>query len=125
MTKKIKVAIIEDDQMINQMYRVKFEMAGYEVAVAEDGKSGIELVKNMCPDIILLDLMMPGMNGDEALEHIRKMPGYDQTPVAILTNIGREEAPKRIHELGVSQFIVKADATPSQVVSMVESILKK
>jgi len=123
--KKIKVAIIEDDPMINQMYRVKFELAGYEVAIAEDGRDGIELVKEMNPDVILLDLMMPEMNGDEALEHIRKMPDYSETPVAILTNLGREEAPKRLNKLGVAQFIVKADATPSQVVDLVSMMLKK
>jgi len=125
MVKKTKVAIIEDDAMINQMYRVKFELAGYEVAVAENGRDGIELVKEMRPDVILLDLMMPEMNGDEALEHIRKMPEYSQTPVAVLTNLGFEEAPKRLSKLGVAQFIVKADTTPSRVVDLVSTMLKK
>jgi CheY-like chemotaxis protein len=125
MAKKAKVAIIEDDSMINEMYRIKFELAGYDVAVAEDGKDGIELVKEMHPDVILLDLMMPEMNGDEALEHIRKLPGYAETPVAILTNIGREEAPKNLKKLNVAQFIVKADSTPSQVVDLVATMLEK
>ena len=122
---KTKVAIIEDDSMINQMYRVKFELAGYDVAVAENGKDGVELVKDIHPDVILLDLMMPEMNGDEVLSRIRKMPEYSATPVAILTNIGREEAPKNLNKLNIAQFIVKADSTPSQVVNLVSTMLKK
>ncbi|MEI7759077.1 MAG: response regulator, partial [bacterium] len=62
-----KIAIIEDDQAISQMYRMKFENEGYEVETAENGEVGLELIKKMKPDIILLDVMMPIMNGDEML----------------------------------------------------------
>ena len=66
-----KVAIVEDDQAISQMYRFKFEAEGYEVETAANGKLGLELVEKMKPDIILLDLMMPEMNGDEMLKKMR------------------------------------------------------
>jgi DNA-binding response OmpR family regulator len=66
-----KIAIIEDDAVINQMYRMKFEADGFDVEVADNGKTGVKLVEEFQPDIILLDLQMPEMSGDEALAHIR------------------------------------------------------
>lgn len=119
-----KIAIIEDDSVINQMYRMKFEATGYDVATASDGEAGIAVVKKFKPDIILLDLQMPHMNGAEALELIRKMPESAHTPVIILTNLGEEEAPTSLRRLGIHSYIVKADLTPSQVVSRVKEALK-
>lgn len=118
-----KIAIIEDDQVINQMYRMKFEAAGFEVATASDGETGIHTAEKFQPDIILLDLQMPHMGGAEALEHIRRSSWGEKTPVIILTNLGEEEAPKSLRQLGIHSYIVKAELTPSQVVSRVEDAL--
>ena len=118
-----KIAIIEDDQVINQMYRMKFEAAGFEVATASDGEAGLHTAEKFKPDIILLDLQMPHMGGAEALEHIRKSSWGAKTPVIILTNLGEEEAPKTLRQLGIHSYIVKAELTPSQVVSRVEDAL--
>lgn len=118
-----KIAIIEDDQVINQMYRMKFEAAGFDVSTASDGESGVLMAENMKPDIILLDLQMPHMGGAEALEHIRKSPWGSEIPVIILTNLGEEEAPKKLRELGIHSYIVKAELTPSQVVTRVKDAL--
>jgi DNA-binding response OmpR family regulator len=119
-----KIANIEDDQVINQMYRMKFEAAGFEVATASDGESGLQTAKKVLPDIILLDLQMPHMGGAEALEHIRKSDWGADIPVIILTNLGEEEAPKSLRELGIHSYIVKAELTPSQVVNRVKEALK-
>ena len=118
-----KIAIIEDDSVINQMYRMKFEADGFDVQVADNGKSGIELVKSYQPDIILLDLQMPEMNGDAALAHIRSQEWGKHVPVIILTNLGIEEAPKSLKDLDVKSYVVKAEMTPSQVVSRVKEVL--
>lgn len=118
-----KIAIIEDDQVINQMYRMKFEAAGFEVYTASDGEAGVQLVAKVKPEIILLDLQMPHMGGAEALELIRKQPATSKTPVIILTNLGEEEAPKTLRQLGIHSYIVKADLTPSQVVKRVQDAL--
>src|SRR5476651_488640 len=107
-----KVAIFEDDQTISQMYRFKFEAEGYDVQTAENGKLGLELVEKMRPDIILLDLMMPEMTGDEALEHLRKTSWGKTIKVIILTNMGEQEIPPHVRELGVSAVILKANMTP-------------
>lgn len=117
------IAIIEDDQVINQMYRMKFEAAGFEVVSASDGEAGVKVVQRANPDIILLDLQMPNMNGIEALQKIRHQPANANTPVIILTNLGEEEAPAELRRLGIDSYIVKANLTPSQVVARVKETL--
>lgn len=118
-----KIAIIEDDPVINQMYRIKFEATGFDVQVADNGKSGIELVQTFAPDLILLDLHMPEMSGDEALSRIRSQPWGSHIPVIILTNTGVEESPSSLKSLNIHSYIVKAELTPSQVVEKVKAAL--
>src|ERR1051325_5548970 len=103
-----KVAIVEDDKAISQMYRIKFEAEGYEVETAENGKLGLELAEKMRPDIILLDLMMPEMTGDQMLAALRKQPWGKKIKVVILTNMGEQEIPQSVRDLGVSAIILKA-----------------
>ncbi len=118
-----KIAIIEDDPVINQMYRMKFEADGFEVQIADNGKRGVELAEGFLPDLILLDLQMPHMDGAEALTHIRAHDWGKNIPVIILTNLGEEEAPKSLRALGIHSYIVKADLTPRQVVSRAKEAL--
>lgn len=119
-----KIAIIEDDPAISQMYRFKFEADGFTVETAENGKLGLELTKSMKPDIILLDLMMPEMNGDEMLKLMRVTPWGKDIKVVILTNKGEQEIPPEVKSLGVSAVILKADMTPRQVAEVVQKHLK-
>lgn len=118
-----KVAIVEDDIAISQMYRIKFESEGYQVQTAENGKLGLELAEVFKPDIILLDLMMPEMTGDEMLTELRKKPWGKDILVIVLTNMGQEEAPKTLQGLDVNSFIVKAEMTPRQVAERVKQAL--
>ncbi len=120
-----KIAIIEDDQAISQMYRFKFEAEGYSVQTAENGKLGLELSENMKPDIILLDLMMPEMTGEQMLTAMRKTPWGKDIKVIILTNMGEQEIPEAIKHLNVSGVILKADMTPRQVAELVKKQLAK
>ena len=118
-----KIAIIEDDQAISQMYRFKFEAEGYDVQTAENGKLGLELAESMVPDIILLDLMMPEMTGDQMLEKMRSTSWGKNIKVIILTNMGEQEIPQKVRDLGVSAVILKADMTPRQVADLVRTQL--
>ena len=118
-----KIAIIEDDQAIAQMYRMKFEGDGYQVETAENGVLGLQLVEKMNPDIILLDLMMPEMNGDEMLKKMRETSWGKSIKVIILTNIGEQEIPPEVKEQNVSAIILKADMTPRQVADIVKKQL--
>ena len=119
-----KIAIIEDNQTIGRMYGMKFEADGFEVRIAIDGKAGVDLVKTFNPDIILLDIQMPEMDGAEALKLIREDEASKSTPVIILTNIGEEEAQSEMKALNVHSYIVKANYTPRQVVALVKSTIK-
>lgn len=118
-----KIAIIEDDPIISQMYRMKFEADGFDVRLANDGEKGVAVVEQFTPDIILLDIQMPEMGGDEALAEIRKHSWGKDVPVIVLTNLGEEEAPKNIRSLGIHSYIVKAELTPRQVVQRVKDAL--
>ncbi len=118
-----KIAIIEDDRAISQMYRIKFEAEGFTVETAENGKLGLELTEKMKPDIILLDLMMPEMSGAEMLAKLRATAWGKNIKVIILTNMGEQEAPESIKSMGIRRFIVKAEMTPRQVAEMVKKEL--
>jgi len=118
-----KIAIVEDDVAISQMYRLKFEAEGFQVQSAENGKLGLALLESFKPDVVLLDLMMPEMNGDEVLAAIRRTDWGKDMKVIILTNMGEQEAPEILKSLNVTAFIVKADMTPRQVAELVKSKL--
>ena len=118
-----KIAIIEDDAAISQMYRIKFEAEGYEVETAENGKLGLELIEEMTPDIVLLDLMMSEMNGDEMLQKLRATDWGKSVKVIVLTNMGESEVPDSIKQLNVRAFILKANMTPRQVAELVKEHL--
>lgn len=118
-----KIAIIEDDAAISQMYRIKFEAEGYTVETADNGRVGLDLCLTFQPDVILLDLMMPEMNGDEMLAALRKTDWGKSVKVIVLTNMGEQEAPEIVKTLGVEAFIVKADMTPRQVAELVKKQL--
>lgn len=118
-----KIAIIEDDPTINQMYRMKFEADGFDVQLASDGELGVALVEAFKPDLILLDMQMPKKDGLQTLTEIRAQEWGKSIPVIILTNMGEEESPKGLRDLGIESYIVKADLTPSQVVERVKDTL--
>ncbi len=121
----MKIAIIEDDAAISQMYRIKFEADGYDVETAENGQLGLELIEQMSPDIVLLDLMMPVMDGEEMLAKLRQQSWGKNVKVIILTNMGESEAPDSIKEMNVVSFILKANMTPRQVAEVVKQALEQ
>lgn len=119
----IKLAIIEDEIPIAQMYKYKFELEGFVVRLAHNGKDGLELCQEFTPEVVLLDLRMPGMSGDEMLEQMRATEWGAVPHVIVLTNISRAEAPSRLQFLNVERYIVKAHHTPNQIVDVVRDVL--
>lgn len=117
--------MIEDDHAISTMYCMKLEQCGYQVAEAHNGEDGLKLVEAFDPDIILLDIRMPIMNGDEMLKIMRSNTWGSKARVIVLTNISKDEAPISLRVLNIDRYIVKAYHTPRQVVEIVEEILDK
>lgn len=120
---KIKILVVEDEAAARQMYEFKLDLEGFEVAVASNGQQGLELAESFQPDIIMLDLKMPVMSGDEMLEKLRATDWGAKMRVIVLTNISRTEAPKGLQFLSVDRYIVKAHATPAQVADSVRDVL--
>jgi DNA-binding response OmpR family regulator len=118
-----KVAIIEDDLAIAQMYRMKFEAEGHTVETASNGHLGLSLAEAMRPDIILLDIVMPDMTGDQMLKQLRDTDWGKDIKVIILTNKTEQEAAEAVSSLGVSAIIVKANMTPREVAELVKQKL--
>lgn len=125
MNMSTKIAILEDDQAIAEMYKLKFEAEGYDVSLAENGKIGLEVIERIKPAIILLDLMMPEMTGEEVLQALRKTDWGKDIKVIILTNVSRDEATIDLRALHVNDYIIKAHYTPQQVIEAVKKVLEQ
>lgn len=117
-----KITIIEDDAMIAQMYQMKFELDGFEVEISNNGQDGLEMVKKLRPDLLLLDLKIPKLDGISVLEKLRS-DNFKNLPVILLTNSDRSEVPVDIDKFQIADYIVKANLTPRQVVEKVKSVL--
>lgn len=120
-----KIAVIEDEHAIAQMYKMKLELSGFQAHVAGNGQEGLELIQEFVPELILLDLRMPIMSGDEMLEKLRSTDWGAKVRVIILTNISKDEAPSSLRFLNVDRYIVKAHHTPQQVIDIVNEVLYK
>jgi DNA-binding response OmpR family regulator len=119
----VKVLLVEDDYNLQTMYKMKLELERFEVRTADNGKSGLEIAKAFMPDMILLDLRMPVMSGDEMLAQLRTQEWGSQVRVVVLTNISKDEAPQSLRLLSVDRYIVKAHSTPAQVVDTIRDVL--
>ena len=117
-----KIAIIEDDIAISQMYRMKFEVDGYEVETAENGKVGLKLIKDMKPDIVLLDLMMPGEDGLQVISRLRA--AQSDLPVIVLTARGDESDRITGLEAGADDYLAKP-FNPRELVARIQSVLRR
>lgn len=120
-----KILIIEDDPFLSEMYAVKFSQANFEVEVAIDGKEGMQKINENKPDLILLDIILPKMDGFEVLEKVKTDPQTKKIPVVLLTNLGQRSEVEKGLALGADEYIIKAHYTPTAVVAKVKEILNR
>lgn len=120
---KTKVLLVEDDNMIIDMYTLKFTQEGYDVVQAENGKDGLDQALKVVPDIILLDIILPQMDGFTVLKELKANDSTKDIPVVLLTNLGQDGDVKKGLELGANDYLIKANYTPSQVVDKIKSVL--
>ena len=121
--KNPKILLIDDDPFIVDMYVLKLKEGRFEVEIARDGKEGVKKAREFNPDIILLDIVMPGLDGFGVLEELRKDGGRHK--IILLTNLGQKEDVERGMRLGADDYIIKAHFTPSEVLEKVNALLQK
>lgn len=121
-----KILIIEDDPFLNEMYAVKLAQSGFEVETAFDGKMGVIKAKETSPDLILLDIVLPKMDGFEVLKELKKnSSSLKKIPVVLLTNLGQKDEVEKGVKLGADEYIIKAHFTPTAVVDKIRGLLEK
>lgn len=119
-----KILFVEDDLMIIRIYRTKFQSEGFEVDVATDGQSALDLLKKSAPDLVLLDLQLPKVNGVEVLKHIRSRPETKSVPVIVFSNAFMGKLIEEAWKAGATKCMTKANCTPSQLIDIVRSTLE-
>lgn len=120
---KQKVLIIEDDGFLASIYAQKLELEGFEVAFATNGEDGLKLAQKDKPDLILLDLLMPQMDGFEVLERVKADPATKDIKVLVLSNLGQKDDVDRCLKLGAVGYMIKAHSLPEETVKRIKEIL--
>jgi len=118
-----KILLIEDDLFIREMYESELKRAGYKITACSLGEDGIKALQKDRFDLVLLDIMLPGMNGLEMLKKWREKAPKNDMPVLLLTNLGQDAVIKEGFSLGAQGYLIKASYTPDQVVTEVKNAL--
>lgn len=117
------VILVEDDSLLSEMYQSALELAGYKCSVAHDGLTGLMEIKDKKPDLVLLDLMLPQLSGDQVLLSMRQSDETKDIKVLIMTNISKSEAPEILDTLQFERYIVKANTTLREVIGIVNELV--
>lgn len=119
----VNIAIVEDDPLIARLYQKAFIFERYEAQIAGNGREGLELIRQKKPTLVLLDIMMPEMNGLEVLDKLKSDPETKNIPVVILTNLAGEHDAETALAKGAVKYIIKSEYDPQQIVDMVKEII--
>lgn len=119
-----KVLFVEDDPLIVKIYSTRLSADGYTVITALNGADGLRLADEEKPDLIVLDIMMPKMDGFEVLQKLRAIPSFVATPVLLYSNLGKEEERTKAIAMGATEYIVKANISPTEMVNKIKQHLK-
>jgi CheY-like chemotaxis protein len=119
-----KVLIVEDDPLISRMYQKIFTFEQFEVEVAANGEEALDKVTLFKPELVLLDVMMPKMNGLQVLEKLKELEQTKSIPVVMLTNLAGQQDAETALAKGAVKYIIKSEYEPKQVVEMVKDVLR-
>ena len=118
-----KILITEDDPLMSRMYQKIFTFEGFEVIMAEDGQDGLDKIRSEKPTLVMLDVMMPNLNGFEVLDKLKADPETKAIPVVMLTNLSSQQDAENAMLKGAVKYIVKSEHDPKQVADMIKEIL--
>jgi CheY-like chemotaxis protein len=118
-----KILIIEDDPLMSRMYQKIFKFEGYNVDFAVNGEDGLEKIRAIKPTLVLLDIMMPKMNGLEVLDKVKLDPETKSIPIIMLTNLAGTQDAEAALAKGAVKYIIKSENEPKQVANIVKEIL--
>lgn len=119
-----KILIVEDDKFLRDLISQKLAKEGYEVDEAVDGEEGVKMIKEVKPDLVLLDLILPGIDGFEVLVKMKENSSISSTPVIILSNLGQKEDVEKGLKLGAVDYLIKAHFTPGEIIDKIRAVLK-
>ena len=119
-----KILLVEDDPFLIDIYVSRLKDSAFSVEVAENGEDGLRKVKEQNPDLLVLDLVLPKLDGWEVLEEIRRDAKFDNLKVIILSNLSRKEEIERGMQLGASKFLIKAHYTPTEIIEEIKKVLQ-
>ncbi|MAF13651.1 MAG: response regulator [Parcubacteria group bacterium] len=122
--KKVKILVVEDEGFLLNLYQARLEQAGYEVIKGSNGAEGFSLASLELPDLILLDVMMPQVDGYEMLQKVKANPKTKKIPVIIFSNLSQKEEVEKGLRLGAKDFIIKTSVTPTELAAKVKEYLK-
>lgn len=122
---KYKIFVAEDDHFLRKVYQTKLTQEGFMVEVAVDGEEALKKIRQNKPDLLLLDLVMPKLNGFDVLEEMGKDPELKKIPVIVLSNLGQSEDIQRTRDLGAKDYLVKANFSINEVVAKIRGFLEK
>lgn len=120
-----KILIIEDDFFIRELYLRQLQKEGFEVSGSADGADGLVQANNLKPDLILLDIMLPKLNGLDLLRTLKTKPETQNIPVILLSNLGQDSVVKEGFTLGAEGYLIKSAYTPSQIIEEVKNFMEK
>lgn len=118
-----KILIVEDDKFLRELIIQKVTNEGFDVAKAIDGEEGIKKIKEEKPDLVLLDLILPGIDGFEVLSRMKEDPALSSIPVIILSNLGQKEDIDKGMKLGAIDYLIKAHFTPGEIIEKIKANL--
>lgn len=121
---KISVLIVEDDKFLRELLVRKVESAGFVTSIAIDGKEALRKIKEELPRLVLLDLVLPGIDGFEILKQVKEDPKTNKVSVIILSNLGQREDVERGLKLGADDYLIKAHFTPDEIIQKVQKLLE-
>lgn len=119
-----KILFVEDDPLILKIYTTRLTADGYQVITAENGEEGLAKAQADVPDLVVLDVMMPKMDGFAVLEKLRSNEQFRTIPILLYSNLGQEEEIARAKQMGATDFIVKANISPTEMVNVIKQHLR-